>query len=86
MVLAGSFKLNAGVPAKGGQLRFKGVTGRVEVWIDGVLVTQRSEAATSPLVAPLTAGPRDRDVRVLLNGIAGERIGLPGNVFVEAGQ
>ena len=52
MVLAGSFKPNAGVAAKGGQLRFEGVTGRVEVWIDGVPVAHDQKPQPARLSLP----------------------------------
>ncbi|MFD2782869.1 hypothetical protein ACFS32_19480 [Novosphingobium pokkalii] len=43
--------------ARGGRLRFAGVAGRAEVWLDRVLLARKDNAAPGPLLAQVPPAP-----------------------------
>jgi beta-galactosidase len=67
-----------------GRLVFREISGQAEVWLDGVELAAKTDAAPGPLAVTLPAGPARRQLTVLLQSRPGEASGITGRVAVEA--
>ena len=74
----------AGARKSGGRIRFAGVTGRAEVWLDGQPCGRKESFAAGPLEVPLPPGEGERTLSLRIETRAGESAGLNGPVTVEA--
>lgn len=70
------------VAAEGGMVAFDAVGGRAELWIDGVRVATKDNAATAPLRAPITPGARPRTIVLLVEAPVGQPSGILGPVAI----
>jgi len=86
MTYRADFKPFKAQQAVGGQLRFRSITGRVEIWIDGQLAARKATPEAAALVAPFPPGEKPRTVNVLIEGQPEQAVGLGGIVLVEARQ
>jgi beta-galactosidase len=68
--------------ADGGQLLLKSVTGKAEVWLDGQLVSTKSDPLKADILVPISAGKELRKLSVLIEARAGSKAGLGGFVTV----
>jgi beta-galactosidase len=68
----------------GGVIRFQGINGKAEVWIDGKLSATKSDYSTAPLTAPFPSGTQKRSIRVLIEAEKGKPIGFTAPVLVES--
>jgi beta-galactosidase len=78
------FKPFAGVQKSGGQIVFKSITGKAEVWLDKQLVGHKDDAKTGPLTVTIPPATGERTLSVLVEGAAGKQAGLGGAVHVQA--
>jgi len=68
----------------GGQLNLGDLTGKAQVWIDGRLAGEKTEAGRKTFSVPFPPGAGERTVSVLIEATAtGERAGLGGTVTIE---
>jgi len=63
-------------------LKFSGLLGKAEVWIDGKLVATKSEYENAPLAAPFPPGNSMRPVRILFESEGDKPVGLSAPVSV----
>lgn len=78
------FTPRVGVQKSGGQLILNDVTGKAQVWIDGKLVAEKTDADKKRITVPLAPGEGERTVSVLIEASApGTQAGLGGTVIVE---
>ncbi|SFF73065.1 beta-galactosidase [Novosphingobium sp. CF614] len=77
----------AAVPARralvrqGGRLLFERLAGVAELWVDGVLLARKADAAPAPLAAPLPPGARE--IALLVRSSPGVPSGIAGAVLAE---
>jgi len=72
------------VQKSGGQLNLRDVTGKAQVWIDGKLAGEKTDAGRNNITVPLPVGDGERTVNVLIEASAlGSQAGLGGTVIVE---
>jgi len=84
-VLRSPFRPSWTALANGGTIRFAGITGRAEVWIDGKSAGRKDDFATAPFAVPFPPGKaRERTLSVLVETRPNEPAGLSGPVTVEA--
>ena len=81
-LFAASFEPFANMQRDGGVLKFGGLLGKAEVWIDGKLVATKSEFGTAPLLAPFPPGSGRRPVRVLFESDGEKPVGFTSPVSV----
>jgi beta-galactosidase len=78
------FTPRAGVQKSGGQLILRNVAGKAQVWLDGKLAGEKTDAARNNFTVPLPPGDGERTVNVLIETAApGTPAGLGGTVTVE---
>lgn len=70
----------AGIQKNGGTLVLKSVTGKAEVWIDGVLASSKSEFKNSDLAVPIPSGKEKMTINVLVESDQVVNAGLGGIV------
>jgi phosphodiesterase/alkaline phosphatase D-like protein len=68
----------------GGVIRFQGIEGKAEVWIDGKLCATKSDFATAPLSTPFPSGTEKCSIRILFEAEKGKPIGFTAPVVVQA--
>jgi alkaline phosphatase/alkaline phosphatase D len=81
-LFAASFEPFANMQRDGGVLKFGGLLGKAEVWIDGKLVATKSEFENAPLLAPFSPGSGRRPVRVLFESEGEKPVGFTSPVSV----
>jgi beta-galactosidase len=81
-IFSGSFEPFANMQRDGGVLKFGGLLGKAEVWIDGKLAATKSEFQNAPLEAPFLSGKGKRPVRILFESEGGKPVGLTAPVSV----
>ena len=81
-IFSGSFEPFANMQRDGGVLKFGGLLGKAEVWIDGKLAATKSEFQNAPLEAPFPPGKGKRPVRILFESEGGKPVGLTAPVSV----
>jgi len=81
-LFAASFEPFANMQRDGGALKFGGLLGKAEVWIDGKLVATKSEFENALLVAPFQPGSGRRLVRVLFESDGEKSVGFTAPVSV----
>jgi len=72
------FTPRIGVQKSGGQITFRDVTGKAQVWLDGKLVGKKTDAARGTFAVPFPPGAGERTVSVLIEAPAGGQAGLGG--------
>jgi beta-galactosidase len=78
------FTPRAGMQKSGGQLILNEVTGKAQVWIDGKLVAEKTDADKKRITVPLAPGEGERMVSVLIEASApGTQAGVGGTVIAE---
>jgi beta-galactosidase len=78
------FTPRAGMQKSGGQLILRNVTGKAQVWIDGKLATEKTDAGRNNITVPFPPGDGERTVNVLIEASApGTQVGLGGTVTIE---
>jgi len=65
------------------RLVFRDISGRAEVWSEGVKLGEKTDAAPGPLSLQLPKGPAWRTLNVLVQAQAGQESGLVGRVVLE---
>ena len=80
------FQPGAVVSQRGGQIIFRKVTGKVEVWLDGKLVASREKTDDSWLRAAIPPGDNARTLSVLIEAPSGSKAGINGLVTIEASK
>jgi beta-galactosidase len=76
------FKPFAGVQKNGGQLVFKSITGKAQVWLDNKLLGRKDGSASAPLTVLVPSGDGERMLSVLVETQPGKQAGLGGAVVV----
>jgi beta-galactosidase len=71
------------VQSGGGEIVFKSITGKAEVWLDGKRIGTKAGFDAAPLAVTIDAGPSERTISVLLEAQPGHSAGLGGEVLVE---
>lgn len=69
-----------------GQLRFREIAGKAEVWVDGVKLAEKTAAEPAPLTVTLPRGTGRREVTVLIESQPGQPSGIFGRVVVVAAR
>jgi beta-galactosidase len=82
-VFRAEFKPRAMVIQNGGKLTLRDVTGKAQVWLNGKLLVEKSEASRGTITAPFPPGLTDVTLNVLIETTPGSRAGLGGPVTVE---
>ena len=77
------FKPFAGVQKSGGQIVFKSVTGKAEVWLDKKLIAQKEAFDTVPLTVAIPPGEGERTLSVLVESQPGKPAGFGAAITVE---
>jgi beta-galactosidase len=78
------FTPRAGVQKSGGKMIFRDITGKAQVWLDGKLAGEKTDAGRNSLTVPLPPGEGERTVNVLIEAsAAGKPAGLGGTATVE---
>jgi beta-galactosidase len=67
---------------RGGTIRFAGVAGRAELWIDGRQVASKPDPAAAPIAADIAPGEDPHAIAVLVWSEPGQPSGLVGSVTV----
>ncbi|MBC7915626.1 MAG: DUF4982 domain-containing protein [Pyrinomonadaceae bacterium] len=70
----------------GGQLVLKSVTGRAEVWLDGKLISTKTNPASADIIVPIQAGSGYRKLSILVEAEKGSKAGLGGFVTVSGAE
>lgn len=78
------FKPFASVQKSGGQIVFKSITGKAEIWLDRQLIGRKESAKTESFTVQLPPAGGERTLSVLIEGAVGKPAGLGGAVHVEA--
>jgi alkaline phosphatase/alkaline phosphatase D len=81
-VFSASFEPFANMKRDGGALRFGGLLGGAEVWIDGKLAAAKTEKDNAPLLVPFPPGNKARSVRVIFESEGGTPVGFTAPVAV----
>ncbi|AOW25010.1 beta-galactosidase [Sphingomonas melonis TY] len=68
------------IAAKGGRIAFAAVAGRAELWVDGVRIADKSDAATGPIAAALPAGGGEWTIVLIVQADAQAPSGIVGPV------
>ena len=68
----------------GAVLKFTSIVGSGSVLVDGVPLARKPDPAAAPLDVVLPPGKREIMIALILQTVAGEPVGLPGSVFIEA--
>ena len=66
-----------------GLIRFGGIRGKAEVWVNGKLVGKKDTYAPAPLDLPLPAGTGKREINVIVEAEPGQGSGIEGHVTIE---
>jgi len=66
----------------GGVIRFGGVTGSCEIWLDGVMVAEKTTKEPSPVEIPFAPGEKDHQISILFHPDQGEEMGIASTVRV----
>jgi beta-galactosidase len=78
------FTPRIGVQRSGGHVTLVDVTGKAQVWIDGQLAGEKTDAARGTFTVPISAGEEEHTVSILIEAPAtGSAAGLGGPVTVE---
>ncbi|MBC8097646.1 MAG: glycoside hydrolase family 2 protein [Akkermansiaceae bacterium] len=77
------FKPLASVQKAGGQIVFKSVTGKAEVWLDKKLLGRKDTLEAAPFTIAIPAGEGERTLSVLIQTETGKPGGFGGGVVVE---
>jgi beta-galactosidase len=80
-----SFALRADRNDGHGRLVFREIAGKAEVWVDGIKLGQKTDAAPGPLTVLLPQGSGWRTLTVLLESQADQPSGILGRVVLESG-
>ncbi len=67
------------------RLVFREISGKAEVWLDGVKLAQKTSPEPGPLTVPLSKGAPWRTLTVLVESLPGQASGVTGPVLVEPG-
>lgn len=78
------FKPPGSVQKNGGQIVFKSITGKAEVWLDKTLIGKKESANAGRFAVQIAPAQNERTLSVLVEGTAGKTAGLGGAVFIEA--
>lgn len=66
-----------------GRIRFAGIKGKAEIWLNGQLIGRKDSYAAAPLDVTLPAGAGKRDLNVLIEAEPGQGSGIEGHVTIE---
>lgn len=77
------FKPFSGVQQNGGEIIFKSISGKAEVWIDKQLGGKKETFEAAPFTAAIPVGQGERTLSVLIESQPGAPAGLGGTVSVE---
>ena len=67
------------------RLTFGSITGKAEVWVDGIKLGEKTQAAAAPFFVKLPQGASRRQVTVLIEAAPGQPAGIGGRVMLERG-
>jgi beta-galactosidase len=82
-VLRAQFRPRLEVRKAGGRLVLRNVVGKAEVWIDGKLAEEKTDANRRTITVALPPGDGERTVSILVEASPGASAGLGGAVTVE---
>lgn len=77
------FQPFVGQQRAGGQVVFREISGKAEVWLDFIKVGEKTDSAPGPLTVKLAPGNAGRTMSVLIEVENGKPVGLAGPVIVE---
>ena len=80
------FRPFASVQKDGGQIVFKSITGKAEVWLDKKLIAKKESAEAGRLTIPLPADKGERVLSVLVESASGQQVGFGTGIQIEANQ
>ncbi|MFZ4775649.1 MAG: hypothetical protein ACOYM3_09815 [Terrimicrobiaceae bacterium] len=69
---------------EGGQIVFRDLVGKAEIWLDNVKVGEKTGFASGPLTVKLPSGNAGRTLSVLIEAEGSKPAGLASSVIVEA--
>ena len=70
--------------AKGnGKLHFYSITGKAEIWLDGVMIGKKDSFAPGELNLDLPMGQGARQLNIIIEGEDDKKAGIEGNVVIE---
>ena len=81
--IVAQFKPRAVVRKQGGDLVFRDLVGKAQVWIDGKLAGEKHDVLRKSFTVRLSPGNRERAVDVVIEASPGSRAGLGGLVTIE---
>ncbi len=67
-----------------GRIHIYGITGKAEVWLNGVMIGKKDSFAPAELNLVLSAGEGNRQLNILVEGDGDKPAGVNGNVVIEA--
>ena len=81
-----SFEPRAKLSDGTGVLNFTRISGKAEVWMDGVLLAKKDDFTPTKLVVRLPVGKGVRQLNVIIEGEGDKPAGIEGRVVVEAAK
>jgi beta-galactosidase len=66
-----------------GRIHFYGITGKAEIWLNGVLIAKKDSYAPSEINPEIPAGEGPRQLNVIVEGEGDKKAGIEGNVVIE---
>ncbi|GGY63263.1 beta-galactosidase [Cellvibrio zantedeschiae] len=66
-----------------GKIHFYSITGKAEIWLNGVMIAKKDKFASGELNLDLPAGEGRRQLNVLVEGEGDNKAGVDGNVVIE---
>lgn len=66
-----------------GKIHFYSITGKAEIWLNGVMIAKKDKFAPGELNLDLPAGEGRRQLNVLVEGDGDNKAGVDGNVVIE---
>lgn len=66
-----------------GRIHFYGITGKAEIWLDGVMIAKKDSFTPGELNLDLPAGEGRHQLNVLVEGEGDKKAGVNGNVVIE---
>ncbi|RZA09191.1 MAG: glycoside hydrolase family 2 protein, partial [Moraxellaceae bacterium] len=68
-----------------GRLHFYSITGKAEIWLDGILIGKKDSFAPAELNIVLPAGDKAHQLNIIIEGDRDKKAGIDGNVVIEPG-
>ena len=83
LILRATFSAYKSHQKDGGTILFKKFSGKAEVWLNKKLVGSKTTAEIADFTVPFHAATEKCEIRILIEGTSGNKVGLGGSVIVQ---